>query len=64
MCNNDVGKGLIAHICNVLGVSLKVLLEIGKKLIFAMGHGTLTSAFKMVYLQTSIQLTYVIIIGV
>ena len=64
MCSKDVVKGLLVHICSVLGVSLKVLLEICKKLIFAMGHGTLTSAFKKVYLQTYIQLTYVIIIGV
>ena len=64
MCNKDVGKGVLAHICSVLGVLLKVLLEIGKKLIFAMGHGTLTSASNMVYLHTYIQLTYVITIGV
>ena len=49
---------------HVIGGSLRVLLEIGKKAYFFMRHSTLTADFKTVYLNIYIQLIYVIIIGV
>ena len=48
----------------VLEGLIKVLLDLVKRLVFLMRHGTLAAAFKMMYIKIYIQLKDIIIIGV